>query len=158
MRWLCWPWHRRPSKASGCHQPGSRRRFAVRVVSATSRRVQTGSAIAFLRRVVDWFAKRSVTVREVMTDNGSYYISHDFAAACRQLRLRHLSTRPNRPRTNGKAERFIQTVLREWAYAAAYQTSNHRALALGPWLDYYNHRRPHGALGHRPPASQLPAA
>jgi transposase InsO family protein len=117
-----------------------------------------GTAITFLGRMVAWFAERGVRVREVMTDNGSCYISHDFAAACRQLRLRHMRTQPNRPRTNGKAERFIQTLLREWAYAAAYQTSNHRALALGPWLDYYNHRRPHGALSHRPPASRLHAA
>ena len=117
-----------------------------------------GSAIAFLRRLVDWFAERGVRVREVMTDNGSCYRSHDFAAACRQLQLRHLRTQPNRPRTNGKAERFIQTLMREWAYAAVYQTSHHRALALGHWLDYYNHRRPHGALSHRSPASRLPAA
>jgi transposase InsO family protein len=117
-----------------------------------------GSAIAFLRRLVDWFAERGVRVHEVMTDNGSCYRSHDFAAACRQLQLRHLRTQPNRPRTNGKAERFIQTLMREWAYAAVYQTSHHRALALGHWLDYYNHRRPHGALSHRSPASRLPAA
>jgi transposase InsO family protein len=117
-----------------------------------------GSAVDFLQRVVAWFAERGVHLREVMTDNGSCYISHDFAAACRQLRLRHLRTQPNRPRTNGKAEPFIQTLLREWAYAAAYQTSAQRALALSPWLDYYNHRRPHGALGHRPPASRLNAA
>lgn len=116
------------------------------------------SAIAFLRRVVAWFAERGVKVREVMTDNGSCYVSRDFTASCEELGLRHLRTRPHRPRTNGKAERFIQTLLREWAYAAAYQTSDQRAVALRPWLDYYNHRRPHGALGHQPPASRLPAA
>jgi transposase InsO family protein len=116
------------------------------------------SATGFLRRVVAWFRERGVKVREVMTDNGSCYISGDFAASCEELRLRHLRTQPNRPRTNGKAERFIQTMLREWAYAATYQTNKQRAVALRPWLDYYNHRRPHGALGHQPPASRLCAA
>jgi transposase InsO family protein len=116
------------------------------------------SAIGFLERMLAWFSDRGVHVREVMTDNGSCYIAHDFAAACRTQGLRHLRTRPHRPRTNGKAERLIQTLLREWAYAAAYRNSRHRALALRPWLDYYNHRRPHGALSHRPPASRLPAA
>jgi transposase InsO family protein len=116
------------------------------------------SAIGFLERMLAWLSDRGVHVREVMTDNGGCYTAHDFTAACRTRRLRHIRTRPNRPRTNGKAERFIQTLLREWAYAAAYRNSRHRALALRPWLDYYNQRRPHGALGHRPPASRLPAA
>jgi transposase InsO family protein len=115
------------------------------------------SAIGFLERMVAWFADRGVAVRGVMTDNGSCYISRDFAAACATQRLRHLRTRPNRPRTNGKAERFIQTMLREWAYAAVYRNTQHRSLALAPWLNYYNHRRPHSALGHRAPASRLPA-
>jgi transposase InsO family protein len=99
-----------------------------------------------------------VTVREVMSDNGSCYIAHDFAAACTRLRIKHIRTRPNRPQTNGKAERFIQTLQREWAYAAVYETSRHRARALQPWVEFYNHRRPHGALGHQPPASRLPTA
>jgi transposase InsO family protein len=116
------------------------------------------SAIGFLERMVAWFADKGVNVRAVMTDNGSCYIARDFAASCRQLRLSHVRTQPNRPRTNGKAERFIQTMLREWAYAATYQTSGQRALAFAPWLNYYNQRRPHGALGHRPPASRLSAA
>jgi transposase InsO family protein len=116
------------------------------------------SAIGFLERMVVWFADKGVNVRAVMTDNGSCYIAQDFAASCRQLRLGHLRTQPNRPRTNGKAERFIQTMLREWAYAATYQTSDQRALAFAPWLNYYNQRRPHSALGHRPPASRLSAA
>jgi transposase InsO family protein len=93
-----------------------------------------------------------------MSDNGSPYQAKDFAACCARHHIRHLRTRPYRPRTNGKAERFIQTLLREWVYAAAYQTSNQRTLALTPWLDYYNHRRPHGALGHRAPITRLPAA
>jgi transposase InsO family protein len=116
------------------------------------------SAVAFLSRALAWFAERAVAVNEIMTDNGSCYVSRAFAAQCHRLRLRHLRTRPNRPRTNGKAERFIQTMLRQWAYAATYRTSHHRGLALQPWLDYYNHRRPHGPLGHQPPASRLSAA
>jgi transposase InsO family protein len=116
------------------------------------------SCIGFLDRAVAWFAGRGVQIHRVMTDNGSGYRSHVFAAACTQHGIRQLRTRPYRPRTNGKAERFIQTLLREWAYAAVYQTSEQRALALTPWLDYYNHRRPHGALGHQPPATRLPAA
>jgi transposase InsO family protein len=119
---------------------------------------RSGSAVGFLERMLAWFAERGVRVREVMTDNGSCYIGHNFAAACQTRGLPHLRTRPHRPRTNGKAERLIQTLLREWAYAAAYRSSQHRVLALTPWLDYYNHRRPHGALSHRPPASRLPAA
>lgn len=116
------------------------------------------TAIGFLERMVAWFADRGITVTELLTDNGSCYVARDFATACAQLNIKHRRTRPRRPRTNGKAERFIQTMLREWAYAAVYRTSIQRALALRPWLDYYNHRRPHGALSHRPPASRLPAA
>jgi transposase InsO family protein len=116
------------------------------------------SCIAFLGRAIAWFAAKGVHVQRLMTDNGSGYRSHAFAAACTQHRVRQLRTRPYRPRTNGKAERFIQTMLREWAYSATYQTSRQRALALSPWLDYYNQHRPHGALGHQPPASRLPAA
>jgi transposase InsO family protein len=119
---------------------------------------RAGSAIGFLERAVRWFADRGVKVREVMSDNGSCYIAHDFAAACAHLRIKHIRTRANRPQTNGKAERFIQTIQREWAYAAVYQTSRHRARALQPWVHFYNHRRPHGALGHQPPASRLPTA
>lgn len=97
-------------------------------------------------------------VHRVISDNGSGYRSRVFAQACTHHHVRHLRTRPYRPRTNGKAERFIQTLQREWAYAARYETSHHRTLALRRWLDYYNHRRPHGALSHRPPATRLPAA
>ena len=119
-------------------------------------RAQT--CIAFLERAVAWFAERAVRVERVLSDNGSGYRSHAFAAACAGHQVRHLRTRPYRPRTNGKAERFIQTLLREWAYAVRYETSGHRALALGPWINYYNRRRPHGALGHKPPVTRLPAA
>jgi transposase InsO family protein len=116
------------------------------------------TCIGFLERARAWFADRAVHIDRVISDNGSGYRSHAFAAACTQRQIRHLRTRPYRPRTNGKAERFIQTMLREWAYAVRYQTSRHRTLALKPWIDYYNQRRPHGAISHRPPATRLPAA
>lgn len=116
------------------------------------------TAIGFVDRMIAWFADRGVVIRAVMTDNGSCYRSHAFTGHLHELGLRHLRTQPYRPRTNGKAERFIQTLLRDWAYAARYETSDQRALALGPWLDYYNQRRPHSALSHRPPRSRLPAA
>jgi transposase InsO family protein len=115
-------------------------------------------ATAFLERAIDWFADLGVRVRSVMTDNGSCYISRNWAATCKRRRITHLRTRPNRPRTNGKAERLIQTLQREWAYAAVYRTSAHRNRALQPWMRFYNHRRPHGSLGHQPPASRLPTA
>lgn len=112
----------------------------------------------FLERAIAWFKQRAVRVERVLTDNGAGYRSHIFAQACAHHHVRALRTRPYRPRTNGKAERFIQTLQREWAYAVRYETSNHRTLALQPWIEYYNRRRPHGALSHRPPASRLPAA
>jgi transposase InsO family protein len=90
-----------------------------------------------------------------MTDNGSAYRSRDFRARIGEVRLKHIRTRPYTPRTNGKAERFIQTSLREWAYARSYQTSAERAHAMQPWIDSYNHRRPHSALGGQPPVSRL---
>ena len=113
---------------------------------------------AFLTRAIAWFAHRGVRAERVLSDNGAGYCSRTFAQACANHDVRHLRTRPYRPRTNGKAERLIQTLLRDWAYAVRYETSRHRALALGPWIDYYNQRRPHSALSHRPPASRLPAA
>ena len=117
---------------------------------------ETGAtSVGFLERAVAWFAERGVQVERVMTDNGAPYKSKAWAAWCADNDIRHLRTRPYRPRTNGKAERFIQTMLREWAYAATYQSSDQRAVALQPWLDYYNHRRPHGALGHKSPADRL---
>ena len=120
---------------------------------------QTASTcVDFLDRTVRWFAERGVVLERVITDNGSGYRSHDFAAACTRHQIRHLRTRPYRPRTNGKAERFIQTLLRNWAYAARYRNSEQRTLALRPWIDYYNRRRPHGSLSRKPPASRLPTA
>ena len=113
------------------------------------------SASAFLRRAVAWYAARGVAVRAVMTDNGSCYIAHNYAQALRRLGLKHLRIRPGRPRTNGKVERLIQTLLNEWAYARIYGSSRERAEALSPYLDRYNYRRPHGSLSHQPPASRL---
>jgi transposase InsO family protein len=112
-------------------------------------------AIAFLRRAVAWFAERGVRVQAVMSDNGSCYTAHAYAAALRQLRLTHLRIKPGRPRTNGKAERLIQTLLNEWAYARIYGSSHERTAALTLYLERYNYRRPHGSLGHRPPATRL---
>jgi transposase InsO family protein len=90
-----------------------------------------------------------------MTDNGSAYVSTAHAAACRELGLRHLRTRPYRPRTNGKAERFIQTLTYEWAWGRLYGTNHERREALLTWLDHYNYQRPHGSLGHQPPATRI---
>ncbi|HVL53129.1 MAG TPA: integrase core domain-containing protein [Vitreimonas sp.] len=113
------------------------------------------TAVGFLRRAVAWFASRGVTVTAVMTDNGTCYRSIVHRDACRRLELRHLRTQPYRPRTNGKAERFIQTMLRGWAYGATYQHSLQRRQALLPWLNDYNNTRPHASLGKRPPAARL---
>lgn len=112
-------------------------------------------AIAFLERALTWFATHGVSVTSVMSDNGPAYRSRAFAAACAAHGLRHIRTRPYTPRTNGKAERFIQTLLREWAYRTAYVTSARRRHALRPYLRYYNQRRPHTALGYRPPIARL---
>jgi transposase InsO family protein len=113
------------------------------------------TAVGFLGRALGFFASHGISVERVMTDNGSPYVSKVHALACRELGLRHLRTRPYRPRTNGKAERFIQTLLREWAYVRLYGTSAERIDALPLWLERYNWRRPHGSLGHRPPGSRL---
>jgi transposase InsO family protein len=113
------------------------------------------TAIGFLRRALTWFAAHGVVVERVMTDNGSAYKSHAHARAIAEFGLKHLRTRPYRPRTNGKAERFIQTMLGEWAYAASYSDYLHRRHVLRTWLRYYNCRRPHSALGHKPHISVL---
>jgi transposase InsO family protein len=113
------------------------------------------TAVAFLRRAVAWLDSMGVTVERVLSDNGSCYRSRIHAAACRELGIRHLRTRPYRPRTNGKAERFIQTMTNGWAYGAVYGSSAERTAALSGWLDHYNFRRGHGSLGHRPPAARL---
>lgn len=113
------------------------------------------SAIAFLKAAVAYYASLGVTIARVMTDNGSCYRSKTFARACRELGLKHVRTRPYTPKTNGKAERFIQTALREWAYAIAYPTSDHRAAELTVWLHRYNWHRPHGSLKSKTPISRL---
>ena len=113
------------------------------------------SAVAFLQRAVAWFAGLGVVAERVMSDNGSAYRSRDFRAAIDAAGLRHIRTRPYTPRTNGKAERFIQTSLREWAYARAFASSDERAVAMPAWLCNYNARRPHSALGGKTPLSRL---
>ena len=112
-------------------------------------------AVAFLRRAVAWFAERGVKIEAVMSDNGSCYVAHEYADALAQLGLRHLRIKPGRPRTNGKAERFIQTMLNEWAYAQIYGSSDERIETLPRFLERYNFRRPHGSLGKQVPASRL---
>jgi transposase InsO family protein len=112
-------------------------------------------ATAFLERALAWYGRLGITVERVMTDNGSAYRSKRFARALRQAGARHIRTRPYTPRTNGKAERFIQTSLREWVYARAYQSSAERRQAMLPWIADYNHSRPHSALGGKPPAARL---
>jgi transposase InsO family protein len=113
------------------------------------------SAVAFLERAVAYFNRLGITVERVMTDNGSCYRAKRFAKACRRLGLRHIFTKPYTPKTNGKAERFIQTALREWAYARSYQHSDQRTAELPWWLHRYNWHRPHGSLQGRPPISKL---
>jgi transposase InsO family protein len=112
-------------------------------------------AISFLRRAVAWFAPRGVKIRAVMSDNGSCYVAHAHRAALRELGIRHLRIRPYRPRTNGKAERFIQTLLDEWAYVRIYGSSAERTAALPLFLERYNFRRPHGSLGKKAPATRV---
>jgi transposase InsO family protein len=115
------------------------------------------TAAGFLRRAVAYYRGHGIQVERVMTDNGGCYRSTIHALACKALRIRHLRTKPYRPRTNGKAERFIRTMLGGWAYGAIYGDSNERRHALPGWLDFYNHQRPHGSLGHQPPLQRLEA-
>jgi transposase InsO family protein len=120
---------------------------------------QKGDATAdFLARAIAWFARLGVPIRRVMSDNGGGYRSRAFRRTCQAFAVRHLRTRPYTPRTNGKAERFIQTLLREWAYARAYRTSLQRTAALLGWLTYYNRQRPHASLDYQAPWSRLCAA
>ena len=113
------------------------------------------TAIGFLRRAVAHFASYGISTERLITDNGSAYRSTVHAIACRSLGIRHLRTRPYRPQTNGKAERFIRTLLGGWAYGAIYRSSEERTAALAGWIDFYNRRRPHGALSHKPPIARL---
>jgi transposase InsO family protein len=116
---------------------------------------KASTAIAFLRRAVSFYRRHGITVQRLLTDNGSAYRSAIHSLACRALGIRHLRTRPRRPQTNGKAERFIRTMLGGWAYGALYRNSTERAAALDGWLWHYNHHRRHSALGHKPPIARL---
>jgi transposase InsO family protein len=112
------------------------------------------TAIAFLRRALAYYRRHGIHVDRILTDNGSCYRATIHSLACRRLRIKHTRTRPYRPQTNGKAERFIRTLLAGWAYGAIYRSSDERTAALDGWLWHYNHRRRHSALGHQPPASR----
>jgi transposase InsO family protein len=112
------------------------------------------TAAGFLHRAVAFYRRYGIRVEAILSDNGPAYISVIHALACRRLRLKHLRTRPYRPQTNGKAERFIRTLLAGWAYGAIYRTSRERTTALDGWLWHYNHRRRHSALGHQPPVTR----
>ena len=113
------------------------------------------TVIGFLRRAVAFYARHGITVERVLTDNGGAYRSTIHAAAYRTLEIRHLHTRAYRPQTNGKAQRFIRTLLAGWAYGATYRSSTERTAALDGWLYHYNHHRKHSALGHQPPIARL---
>ena len=127
-------------------------RIAYAEIKNTERQ---SSAVSFLKAAVAYYAKLGVRVQRVMTDNGSCYKSRAFAKACKRLRLKHIRTKPYTPKTNGKAERFIQTALREWAYAKAYTHSKERGAELPLWLHHYNWHRPHGSIDAKPPISRL---
>jgi transposase InsO family protein len=116
---------------------------------------KAATAVGFLRRAVAHFAAFGIRVERLMTDNGNAYRSAIHALACKALRIKHLRTRPYRPRTNGKAERFIRTMLGGWAYGATYNTSHERRRALTGWLDFYNRRRPHRSLSRQTPLERL---
>ena len=153
-RWRRRPGHRVTGDRSG-QDRGAGKEFAHVAVDDASRLAyvevlpdQKGvTAVGFLERALRFFRRHRLRVREVLTDNGSCYVSRRFRQACKRHALRHLRTRPYRPQTNGKAERFIQTMLMGWAYKRSYRTSNQRARALPAWLRYYNEQRPHRALG-----------
>ena len=157
--------HRVGSRITGTHQKRSlgagfevahvciddHSRLAYAEVLPNERKETT---TAFLVRALDHFQALGISVVRIMTDNGSAYRSYLIADLCRSRRMRHIFTRPYTPRTNGKAERFIQTALREWAYATHWQDSDQRNRSLPPWTDYYNRERPHGSLNYQPPISR----
>src|SRR5436853_4018942 len=118
---------------------------------------RAATAVGFLRRAIAHFAAFGIRVERLMTDNGNAYRSAIHALACKALGIKHLRTRPYRPRTNGKAERFIRTLLAGWAYGAIYRNSDERRKALAGWLDFYNRQRPHRSLSRQTPTERLHA-
>ncbi len=155
--------HRVTGTRQNCRNQGAGWEFAHVAIDDNSRIAfsqirkdeKKGSAIAFLKAAVAYYNSLGVRVERVMTDNGSCYKSFAFAKACRRLKIMHIRTKPYTPKTNGKAERFIQTALREWAYAKAYETSDQRAADLPTWMHRYNWHRPHGGIQDKPPISRL---
>ncbi|MEO6801751.1 MAG: integrase core domain-containing protein, partial [Granulicella sp.] len=115
---------------------------------------KAASSASFLHEATAWFERLGIRTRRVLTDNGPCFYAHAFAAACRDLEITHKRTRIYTPRTNGKAERFLQTAIREWAYVQRYENSAERAAALKPWNHQYNWHRPHASLGQVPPISR----
>lgn len=113
------------------------------------------SAVRFLHGVIEHFRRLGITIKALLTDNGSPFVAHVFGVACQRFRIRHKRTRPYRPQTNGKAERFVQTILREWAYVRAYRSSAERSRALGPFLRHYNYRRRHSGIAGATPISRI---
>jgi transposase InsO family protein len=116
---------------------------------------KAATAAGFLRRAVRFYRRYGIAVEQLLTDNGGAYVGAIHAIACRRLGIKHLRTRPYRPQTNGKAERFIRTLLAGWAYGTIYRSSHERTTALDGWLWHYNHQRRHSALSHQPPASRI---
>ena len=155
--------HRVTGTRQNCRNQGAGWEFAHVAIDDNSRIAfsqirkdeKKSSAIAFLKAAVAYYKSLGVRVERVMTDNGSCYKSFAFATACKRLKIKHIRTKPYTPKTNGKAERFIQTALREWAYAKAYETSGQRTAELSYWLHRYNWHRPHGGIGDKPPISRL---
>ena len=168
--WALGPYHARPSApgcaAWGCSGRRPSRRLRCSVTSGRRRRHnpcrhQAARALPAgraLERAIAWYRARGITCQRVLSDNGSGYRSRVFREGCADLALRHRRTRPYTPRANGKAERFIQTLLREWAYVEPYATSQERRRALRPGLRYYNRERPHASLGYQPPLTRLQSA
>ncbi len=117
---------------------------------------EASNSVLFLRSVVSWYGNHGVTIRKLLTDNGKTFRSKAFNAACEELGIKHRYTRPYRPQTNGKAERFIQTALREWAYGFIYESTEQREQARKVWQNHYNHHRPHKSLNYQPPFSRFP--
>jgi transposase InsO family protein len=155
--------HRITGTREGCRNVGAGWEFVHVCIDDASRIAfsqvlkdeKKSSAVAFLKAAVAYYASLGVKVERVMSDNGSCYRSKAFAKACKRLGLKHIRTRPYTPKTNGKAERFIQTALREWAYARAYNSSIERAAELPLWMHRYNWHRPHGSIGSKTPISRL---